>query len=82
MSLVGPRPSMPYELEVYQDWHKRRLQALPGVTGIWQVRARNMVSFDEMVRLDLDYIQHQSIWRDVWILLQTPWAALSTRGAG
>ena len=82
MSLVGPRPSMPYELEVYQDWHKRRLQALPGVTGVWQVRARNMVSFDEMVRLDLDYIQHQSVWRDLWILLQTPLAALSTRGAG
>jgi exopolysaccharide biosynthesis polyprenyl glycosylphosphotransferase len=82
MSLVGPRPSMPYELEVYQDWHKRRLQALPGMTGIWQVRARNLVSFDEMVRLDLDYIQHQSILRDIWILLQTPMAALSTRGAG
>jgi exopolysaccharide biosynthesis polyprenyl glycosylphosphotransferase len=82
MSLVGPRPSMPYELEVYQDWHKRRLEALPGMTGIWQVRARNRVSFDEMVRMDLDYIQHQSIWKDVWILLQTPLAALSARGAG
>ena len=82
MSLVGPRPSLPYELEQYQDWHKRRLEALPGITGVWQVRARNRVSFDEMVRMDLDYIQHQSIMKDVWILFQTPWAALSTRGAG
>jgi exopolysaccharide biosynthesis polyprenyl glycosylphosphotransferase len=82
MSLVGPRPSLPYELENYQGWHKRRLEALPGITGVWQVRARNRVSFDEMVRMDLDYIQHQSIWKDIWILFQTPWAALSTRGAG
>jgi exopolysaccharide biosynthesis polyprenyl glycosylphosphotransferase len=82
MSLVGPRPSLPYELEHYQDWHKRRLEALPGITGLWQVRGRNRVSFDEMVRMDLDYIQHQSIWMDLLILLQTPWAVISTRGAG
>lgn len=82
MSLVGPRPSLPYELEQYQDWHKRRLETLPGITGLWQVRGRNRVSFDEMVRMDLDYIQHQSIWMDLLILLQTPWAAISARGAG
>jgi len=82
MSLVGPRPSLPYELEHYQDWHKRRLEALPGLTGLWQVRGRNRVSFDEMVRMDLEYIQHQSIWMDCWILLQTPWVVLSARGAG
>ncbi len=82
MSLVGPRPSLPYELEQYQDWHKRRLEALPGITGLWQVRGRNQVSFDEMVRMDLDYIKHQSIWLDLLILMQTPWVALSGRGAG
>ena len=82
MSLVGPRPSLPYELEQYQDWHKRRLEALPGITGFWQVHARNQVSFDEMVRMDLEYIQHQSLWRDVLIILQTPWVAITGRGAG
>jgi exopolysaccharide biosynthesis polyprenyl glycosylphosphotransferase len=82
MSLVGPRPSLPYELEHYQDWHKRRLDILPGVTGLWQVSGRNRVSFDEMVRLDLDYIKRQSFWLDLVILLQTPWSILSARGAG
>ena len=82
MSLVGPRPPLPYELEQYQAWHKRRLEALPGITGLWQVKGRNQVSFDEMVRMDLEYIQHQSIWRDILILLQTPWVAISGRGAG
>ena len=82
MSLVGPRPCLPYELELYQDWHKRRLEALPGITGLWQVRGRNQVSFDEMVRMDLEYIQHQSIWIDLLILLRTPWVALAAKGAG
>jgi lipopolysaccharide/colanic/teichoic acid biosynthesis glycosyltransferase len=82
MSLVGPRPSLPYELEQYQDWHKHRLEALPGITGLWQVRGRNRVSFDEMVRIDLEYIKRQSIWMDLLILLQTPWAVILTRGAG
>jgi exopolysaccharide biosynthesis polyprenyl glycosylphosphotransferase len=82
MSLVGPRPPIPYELEMYQDWHKRRLEALPGITGLWQVRGRNRVSFDEMVRMDLEYIWHQSFWLDIGILLRTPLAVLSGRGAG
>ena len=82
MSLVGPRPPLPYELDVYQEWHKRRLDVLPGITGLWQVKGRNRVSFDEMVRLDLEYIQHQSVWRDMVILFQTPWALIHTRGAG
>jgi exopolysaccharide biosynthesis polyprenyl glycosylphosphotransferase len=82
MSLVGPRPSLPYELEHYQEWHKRRLEALPGMTGLWQVKARNQVSFDEMVRMDLDYIERQSFWLDLLILLQTPRAVLSAKGAG
>jgi lipopolysaccharide/colanic/teichoic acid biosynthesis glycosyltransferase len=82
MSLVGPRPPLPYELDVYQEWHKSRLDVLPGITGLWQVKGRNRVSFDEMVRLDLEYIEHQSVWRDMLILFQTPWALIHTRGAG
>jgi exopolysaccharide biosynthesis polyprenyl glycosylphosphotransferase len=82
MSLVGPRPPLLYEMDVYQEWHKRRLDVLPGITGLWQVKGRNRVSFDEMVRMDLEYIQHQSLWLDFKIILQTPWAAIHTRGAG
>ncbi|MBI5649254.1 MAG: sugar transferase [Chloroflexi bacterium] len=82
MSLVGPRPPIAYEVELYQDWHRRRFEAIPGITGLWQVRGRNLVSFDEMVRMDLEYIQHQSVWLDLKILLQTPLAVLRGRGAG
>jgi exopolysaccharide biosynthesis polyprenyl glycosylphosphotransferase len=82
MSLVGPRPPLPYELEVYQDWHKRRLEALPGITGLWQIKGRNRVSFDEMVRMDLEYIKNQSFRMDLLILMKTPWALLSAKGAG
>jgi exopolysaccharide biosynthesis polyprenyl glycosylphosphotransferase len=82
MSLVGPRPPLPYEAELYQDWHKRRFEALPGITGWWQVKGRNRVSFDEMVRMDLYYAEHSSLWLDLRILLQTPWAVISGRGAG
>lgn len=80
MSLVGPRPPIPYEVDMYQEWHKRRLEAIPGMTGLWQVEGRNRVSFDEMVRMDLEYIKHQSIWLDLKLLIQTPFALL--RGAG
>ncbi|MGQ9725204.1 MAG: sugar transferase, partial [Tepidimonas sp.] len=82
MSLVGPRPPLPYEVELYQEWHRRRLQATPGMTGLWQVQGRNRVSFDEMVRMDLEYIQRQSLWLDLKILLKTPWAMVNGRGAG
>ncbi len=82
MSLVGPRPPLPYEVALYRDWHRRRLEALPGITGLWQVEARNRVSFDEMVRLDLRYIEEQSFWLDLKILARTPLAVLSGRGAG
>jgi exopolysaccharide biosynthesis polyprenyl glycosylphosphotransferase len=82
MSLVGPRPALPYEVELYEEWHKRRLEALPGITGWWQVKGRNRVSFDEMVRMDLYYIEHTSFWLDLKILLLTPGAALSGEGAG
>jgi len=82
MSLVGPRPSLPYEFEVYDIWHRRRvLEAKPGVTGLWQVSGRSRTCFDDMVRLDLRYSQTWSIWLDVKILLQTPGAVLSGDGA-
>jgi exopolysaccharide biosynthesis polyprenyl glycosylphosphotransferase len=81
MSLVGPRPPLPYEVELYKEWHKRRLEAPPGVTGWWQVKGRNRVAFDEMVRMDIYYIDNASFWFDLRILLLTPWAAISGRGA-
>ena len=82
MSLVGPRPPIPYELEKYEVWHRRRvLEIKPGISGLWQVRGRSRTTFDEMVRLDLRYKKEQSLWLDVKILLQTPWAVLTARGA-
>jgi exopolysaccharide biosynthesis polyprenyl glycosylphosphotransferase len=82
MSLVGPRPPLLYEVDLYQDWHKRRFEVPPGITGLWQVKGRNLVNFDEMVRMDIEYIEHQSVWLDIKLLLQTPRAVLSARGAG
>jgi lipopolysaccharide/colanic/teichoic acid biosynthesis glycosyltransferase len=81
MSLVGPRPPVVYELEHYQDWHKRRLSARPGLTGLWQVSGRSSVPFDEMVLLDLYYIEHRSLWMDVRILAKTLPVMLTGNGA-
>jgi len=82
MSLVGPRPPIPYELENYNLWHRRRLlEAKPGITGLWQVNGRSKTSFDDMVRLDLRYARTWSPWLDMKILLQTPRAVLSGKGA-
>lgn len=82
MSLVGPRPPIPYEFEGYSLWHRRRvLQAKPGITGEWQVHGRSRTSFDEMVRMDLRYIRNQSLWLDLKILLKTPFAVLGGDGA-
>jgi lipopolysaccharide/colanic/teichoic acid biosynthesis glycosyltransferase len=82
MSLVGPRPPIPYEVNAYDIWHRRRvLEAKPGITGLWQVNGRSRTSFDEMVRLDLRYARDSSLWLDVKILLQTPWAVVSGQGA-
>jgi lipopolysaccharide/colanic/teichoic acid biosynthesis glycosyltransferase len=82
MSLVGPRPPLPYEYERYQVWHKRRVMELkPGLTGLWQVKGRSRTTFDEMVRMDLRYANTKSLWTDCTILLQTPAAVLSGRGA-
>ena len=71
MSLIGPRPALPYEIELYCDWHRQRLQVPPGITGLWQVSGRNELAFDEMVRLDIEYIQSWSLARDLGILLRT-----------
>lgn len=82
MSLVGPRPPIPYELVKYESWHRRRvLEARPGITGLWQVYGRSRTSFDEMVRLDLQYIQKQSFWLDFKLLVMTPFAVASGKGA-
>lgn len=82
MSLVGPRPPVPYELEAYDFWHRRRvLEAKPGITGLWQVSGRSRVTFDEMVRLDLRYARSWSPWMDVKILLRTPLAVVLGEGA-
>lgn len=82
MSLVGPRPPLPYEYEMYTDWHKQRLDVLPGITGLWQIKARNRVSFEEMVLLDLEYIRNMSLWLDLKIMLLTPWEMVRGLGAG
>jgi len=82
MSLVGPRPPIPYEVENYQVWHRRRLlEAKPGITGLWQVSGRSRVTFDEMVRLDLRYARTCSPWMDIKILLRTPLAVVLGEGA-
>jgi len=82
MSLVGPRPPIPYELDEYQIWHRRRvLEAKPGITGLWQVNGRSRLKFDDMVRLDLQYAKTWSLWLDIKILLQTPRAVLFGAGA-
>ena len=82
MSLVGPRPPVPYEVEAYATWHRRRLlEAKPGITGLWQVHGRSRVGFDDMVRLDLRYARQSSPWLDVKILLQTPRAVIAGNGA-
>ena len=82
MSLVGPRPAIPYELAAYQTWHRRRvLEVKPGITGLWQVTGRSSVKFDEMVRLDLRYATSWSPWLDIKILIRTPRAVIGGTGA-
>jgi len=82
MSLVGPRPPIPYELAAYQTWHRQRLLAVkPGITGLWQVTGRSSVRFDEMVRLDLRYASTWTPWLDLKILLRTPGAVIRGSGA-
>jgi lipopolysaccharide/colanic/teichoic acid biosynthesis glycosyltransferase len=82
MSLVGPRPPLPYEVEHYEPRHRLRvLEAKPGVTGLWQVAGRSRTTFEEMVELDLQYARTCSFLTDLRILLATPAAVVSGRGA-
>ncbi len=78
MSIVGPRPCIPYEFEQYSPRHRQRLSAVPGVTGLWQVSGKNRTTFEEMVRLDVQYAQTRSLTGDLAIILRTP-AALWTQ---
>jgi undecaprenyl-phosphate galactose phosphotransferase len=81
MSLVGPRPCLPYEWELYKSWQKKRLAVTPGMTGLWQVTGRSSVSFDDMVLLDLHYITNWSFTWDVSLILQTVPVVAFARGA-
>jgi len=80
MSFVGPRPPIPYEVIEYKPWHLRRLAVAQGLTGLWQVKGRNDLSFDEMVQLDIEYVRRRSLWLDLKILLATLPAILFCRG--
>lgn len=82
MSLVGPRPAVPYEVDCYAAWHWRRvLEVKPGITGLWQITGRSRTDFNDMVRLDLRYIKNWCLWSDIKILLQTPKAVITGGGA-
>jgi len=71
MSIVGPRPCIPYEYELYEPWQRRRFDAVPGLTGLWQVSGKNRTTFNEMIRLDIEYSERSSFWFDVSIILKT-----------
>jgi exopolysaccharide production protein ExoY len=84
MSFVGPRPCIPYEYEHYQPWQRRRFDAVPGLTGLWQVSGKNRTTFNEMIRLDIEYSKHQSLGLDLSIILKTVpalWAQCRDLGA-
>jgi len=80
MSIVGPRPPIPYEVEAYDLWHRKRLDMKPGLTGLWQVSGRNRLPFEEMVRLDLFYIENWSLLLDLKIILRTVFVVLGGEG--
>lgn len=81
MSLVGPRPAIPYEVDMYNPWHFKRFEGMQGLTGLWQVTARSSADFDEMVKLDIDYLKNQSGWLDTIIVLKTPFVIMIQKGA-
>jgi len=81
MSLVGPRPCLPYEYELYKDWYKKRAAVRGGITGIWQVAGRSVVSFEEMILFDLYYIYNRNLILDFRILFETIFVVLRKRGA-
>ncbi len=80
MSIVGPRPPLRYEVENYEGWQMARLAVRPGITGLWQVSGRNRLSFAEMCRLDIEYINSWNLRRDFSIMLRTPWVMLVDAG--
>jgi len=82
MSLVGPRPPIAYETEMYQSHHWRRMAVQPGITGVWQVYGRSRVSFEEMVAMDLDYIAHRSLFLDLKLILLTFGVVVNRKGGG
>lgn len=82
MSFVGPRAWADYELENYKDWHYRRLEVLPGLTGLAQISGRSSLSFDQIIRLDIEYIENRSLWLDLKIMLLTIPVVLTGRYAG
>jgi len=81
MSLVGPRPPIPYEMANYNSWHMERLKGTPGITGLWQVSGGPALSFDEMVKLDIYYLKNWSLWLDFKILMRTMPVVLAGKGA-
>lgn len=82
MSVIGPRPNVPWEVDAYLDWHGERLKVLPGITGLAQVRGRSCISFDQIVRSDIEYIKEQSLKLDLKILWWTMLSVFCGRGAG
>ncbi|HEX5593971.1 MAG TPA: sugar transferase [Solirubrobacterales bacterium] len=81
MTLVGPRPAIPYEVAEYPSWYRERFSVKPGLTGYWQVSGRSERTYEEMVRLDIEYAQRRNLGLDLSILLKTPWVVLSRKGA-
>ncbi len=81
MSLVGPRPAIPYEVDEYPSWYLDRFAVKPGLTGLWQVSGRNERTYEEMVRLDIEYAERRSLLLDLSILARTPFTVLARRGA-
>lgn len=81
MTLVGPRPAIPYEVAEYPGWYRKRFSVKPGLTGYWQVSGRSERTYEEMVRLDIEYAKRRSFGLDLSILLKTPWVVLSRKGA-
>lgn len=80
MSLVGPRPTS-FDMSTYSLWHTERLEVLPGITGLWQVSGRSDIDFDERLRLDIEYIERQSLWLDIQLLIRTLTVVFTQRGA-
>jgi len=80
MSIVGPRPSTEYEYNMMEDWHKKRFEVLPGMTGLWQVAGRSEVSYIDMIMMDIYYVENGSFWLDLYILFKTVFVVIKAKG--